>query len=120
MFARSHKMWAVFTRLTWGRREGERLSLSPHRLGGEMADTSRPFSSPEPVVSWSLGLETMGSGSSCYGMSKISDMRSRMYRGYKYHCSCSLGIFFPHRSTGEKILLPEPSPESGFYGLFWK
>ena len=62
MFARSHKMWAVFTRLTWGRREGERLSLSLHRLGGEMADTFRPFSSPEPVVSWSLGLETMGSG----------------------------------------------------------
>ena len=89
MFARSHKMWAVFTRLTWGRRGEERLSLSPHRLGGEMADTFRPFSSPEPVVSWSRGLETIGSGSSCNRMYKISDIRWRMCRSYKYRWSCS-------------------------------
>ena len=74
MFARSHKMRAVSTRLTRERRGGERLSLSP-QVRGEMADTFRPFSSPEPVVSWSRGLETIGSGSSCYRMYKISDIR---------------------------------------------
>ena len=118
MFARSHKMWVVFTLLTWGRREGERLSLSPHRLGGEMADTLRPFSSPEPVVSWSLGLETMGSGSSCYRMSKISDIRSRMYRGYKYHCSCSLGIFSLTAPLGKKFYFLSPLQRVDSLGCF--
>ena len=78
---------------------------------------------------------------------KICEIRSRMCRSYKYHCSCSQQIFVPHRSfsspeplglisrprdqettgswdenahrsTGEKMLLPEFSPESGFFGLF--
>ena len=52
------------------------------------------------------------------GCQKISDIRSRMSRSCKYHCSCPKRIFVPHRSTGEKILLPELSPESGFFGLF--
>ena len=54
------------------------------------------------------------------GCQKISDIRSRMCRSYKYHCSCSYRIFVPHRSTGGKILLPELSAESGFVGMFWK
>ena len=51
---------------------------------------------------------------------KFSDIRSRIWGSYKYHCSCSKRIFVPDRSTGEKMLLPEFSPESGFFGLFWK
>ena len=52
------------------------------------------------------------------GCQKISDIRLRMCRSYKYHCSCSQGIFVPHRSTGGKFFLPELSPESGFFGCF--
>ena len=36
------------------------------------------------------------------GCPKISDIRSRMSRSYKYHCSFSWQIFVPHRSTGDK------------------
>ena len=49
---------------------------------------------------------------------KFSDIRSRIWGSYKYHCSCSKRIFVPDHSTGEKMLLPEFSPESGFFGLF--
>ena len=49
------------------------------------------------------------------GCPKILDIRSRMCRSYKYHCSCSKQIFVPHRSTGDKILLSELSPEYGFF-----
>ena len=52
------------------------------------------------------------------GCQKISDIRSRMCRSYRYHCSCSKGILVPHRASRETILLPKLSPESGFFGLF--
>ena len=45
------------------------------------------FSSPEPVVSWSGKRGALEA--SVTGYPKISDIRSRMCRSYKYHCSCS-------------------------------
>ena len=51
---------------------------------------SYSFSSPEPVVYWSRGLETRGSGSSRYRMSEnFRDPVTHVCRRYKYHCSCS-------------------------------
>ena len=38
------------------------------------------------------------------GCQKISDIRLRMCKSYKYHCSCSQRIFVPRRS----FLSPEP------------
>ena len=57
-----------------------------------MADTFRPFSSPEPVVSWSLGLETMGSGrvvtecpkfrTSGHECTEVTNITAHAHRGF--------------------------------------
>ena len=43
---------------------------SVHSIHSEWKSRQMPFSSPEPVVSWSRGRETRGSGSSRYRMSE--------------------------------------------------
>ena len=76
-----------------------------------------PFSSPEPVFSWSRGLKTRGSGSSCYRMSE--NFWHPLTRAQKLPISLLMLItnFCPSPLHWGKILLPELSPKSGFFVL---
>ena len=52
------------------------------------------------------------------GCQKISDIRSRMCRSYNITAHAHNVFLSLTAPLGEKILLPELSPESGFFGVF--
>ena len=92
--------------------------IAPYEL--TLLTYASSFSSPEPVVSWSHGRKTRGSGSSRYRMSekkfltsgracaKVTNITAHAHNGF-------LSLTAP---LGEKILLPKLSLESGFFGVF--
>ena len=112
MFARSHKMRAVSTRLTQGRRWGERLSLSPHGLGGRrltLLDHSRPqspsFLGHVVLKRWALEAvvtrcpKFRTSGDEC---AEVTNITARAHRGF-FSLTAPLGKKFYFLSPLQRV-----------------
>ena len=67
----------------------------------------RPFSSPEPVISWSRGLKNFW-----HPVVHVQKLQTSLLM--------LKTDFYPSRLHWGKNILPELSPESGFFGMFWK